>query len=189
MSGHSKWATIKRAKALQDSKKGKIFTKIVKELTTAARIGGGDPNGNPRLRLAIDFREEAPDLGFAAAEQIRAIFARHGATAKVSSIHVNGWFGNYDKLSMARHAARVLWREELDACRERYLFVGDSPNDEPMFAHFPYTVGVANVRQFAATMKHRPTYVTPSAGGAGFTELIDRLLELRSSARGPARPG
>lgn len=54
MSGHSKWATIKRAKAAQDAKKGKIFTKVVKELTTAARIGGGDPAGNPRLRLAID---------------------------------------------------------------------------------------------------------------------------------------
>lgn len=128
--------------------------------------------------LAIDFREEAPDLGFAAAERIRAIFARHGATAKVSSIHVNGWFGDYDKLSMVRHAARALWHEELDAERDRYLFVGDSPNDEPMFAYFPRTVGVANVRHFAASMAHRPTYVTPSEGGAGFTELVDRLLAL-----------
>src|SRR5512134_3884746 len=53
MSGHSKWATIKRKKGAIDAKKGKIFTKLVREITTAARIGGGDPNGNPRLRAAV----------------------------------------------------------------------------------------------------------------------------------------
>lgn len=54
MSGHSKWATIKRKKAVLDAKKGKIFTKLIKEITIAAREGGGDPAGNPRLRLAVD---------------------------------------------------------------------------------------------------------------------------------------
>jgi YebC/PmpR family DNA-binding regulatory protein len=54
MSGHSKWSTIKRKKAALDAKKGKIFTKLIKEITIAAREGGGDPDGNPRLRLAID---------------------------------------------------------------------------------------------------------------------------------------
>ncbi|QQS35813.1 MAG: YebC/PmpR family DNA-binding transcriptional regulator [Ignavibacteriales bacterium] len=54
MSGHSKWATTKRKKAVIDSKRGKIFTKMIKEITIAAREGGGDPNGNPRLRLAVD---------------------------------------------------------------------------------------------------------------------------------------
>jgi transcriptional/translational regulatory protein YebC/TACO1 len=51
MSGHSKWATIKRKKAVEDTKRGKAFTKIIKEITVAARLGGGDPAGNPRLRL------------------------------------------------------------------------------------------------------------------------------------------
>ncbi|NHQ59148.1 YebC/PmpR family DNA-binding transcriptional regulator [Chlorobium sp. BLA1] len=54
MSGHSKWATIKRKKAATDQKRGSLFTKLVKEITIAAKMGGGDPNGNPRLRLAID---------------------------------------------------------------------------------------------------------------------------------------
>lgn len=54
MSGHSKWATIKRKKGALDAKRGKLFTKLIKELTIAARQGGGDPNGNPRLRLAVD---------------------------------------------------------------------------------------------------------------------------------------
>jgi YebC/PmpR family DNA-binding regulatory protein len=54
MSGHSKWATIKRKKAATDAKRGKIFTRLIKEITIAARQGGGDPDGNPRLRLGID---------------------------------------------------------------------------------------------------------------------------------------
>ena len=53
MSGHSKWSTIKRKKGAADAKKGKIFTKLVREITTAARVGGGDPSANPRLRAAI----------------------------------------------------------------------------------------------------------------------------------------
>ena len=54
MSGHSKWATIKRKKAAIDAKRGKMFTRLIKEITIAARQGGGDPDGNPRLRLAVD---------------------------------------------------------------------------------------------------------------------------------------
>ncbi|MFA6170671.1 MAG: YebC/PmpR family DNA-binding transcriptional regulator [Candidatus Margulisiibacteriota bacterium] len=54
MSGHSKWATIKRSKAKTDSARGKVFTKIIREITTAAKTGGGDPDANPRLRLSID---------------------------------------------------------------------------------------------------------------------------------------
>ncbi|MBI5607127.1 MAG: YebC/PmpR family DNA-binding transcriptional regulator, partial [Deltaproteobacteria bacterium] len=53
MSGHSKWSTIKRKKGAADAKRGKVFSKIIKEVTIAARIGGGDPEGNPRLRAAI----------------------------------------------------------------------------------------------------------------------------------------
>ena len=53
MSGHSKWSTIKRKKGANDAKRGKMFTKLIKEITIAARTGGGDPIGNPRLRSAI----------------------------------------------------------------------------------------------------------------------------------------
>jgi len=59
MSGHSKWSTIKRKKAAADSKRGKIFTKLIKEITVAARQGGGDPDANPRLRLAVDNAKSA----------------------------------------------------------------------------------------------------------------------------------
>jgi YebC/PmpR family DNA-binding regulatory protein len=58
MSGHSKWATIKRKKAVTDARRGKIFTQIIKEITVAAKLGGSNPEGNPRLRLAIDKAKE-----------------------------------------------------------------------------------------------------------------------------------
>ena len=58
MSGHSRWANIKRVKGAADAKRGKVFTKLVKEITVSARIGGGNPSGNPRLRLAIETAKE-----------------------------------------------------------------------------------------------------------------------------------
>jgi YebC/PmpR family DNA-binding regulatory protein len=59
MAGHSKWANIKHRKAAADAKKGKVFTRLIKEITVAAKLGGGDPNINPRLRLAMDKAREA----------------------------------------------------------------------------------------------------------------------------------
>jgi transcriptional/translational regulatory protein YebC/TACO1 len=59
MSGHSKWSTIKRKKAAVDAKRGKIFTKLIKEITISARQGGGDVNANPSLRLAVDNAKSA----------------------------------------------------------------------------------------------------------------------------------
>ena len=102
-------------------------------------------------------------------------------TAKVSSIHVNGWFGVYDKLGMTKTLLRERFGVDLDAERDRYLFVGDSPNDAPMFAYFPLSVGVANVRRFAGRLEHAPAYVTASEGGAGFAELAARLLAARGA--------
>jgi hypothetical protein len=133
--------------------------------------------------LAIDFREEPPDLGFDAAERIRAVFERFGAHAKVSSIHVNGWFGDYDKLSMVRLFARERLASDLDAERERWTFVGDSPNDEPMFAFFPHACGVANVARFAGRLRHEPAYVAGREGGEGFAEIVARLLALRAQSK------
>jgi hydroxymethylpyrimidine pyrophosphatase-like HAD family hydrolase len=105
-----------------------------------------------------------------------------GMTAKVSSIHVNGWFGHYDKLSMTQLMMRERYQIELAQERERCLFVGDSPNDAPMFAYLPHTVGVANVRACAARMSALPAYVTPSRGGAGFAELAQALVMARAVA-------
>ena len=129
--------------------------------------------------LAIDYCEYVPRLPDAAADRIAALMRERGLTAKVSSIHVNGWLGRYDKLAMTRILMRETVGVDLDAARDRYVFVGDSPNDVPMFAHFPHAVGVANVREFAGRLTHEPAYVTAAPAGAGFCEVADCLLAAR----------
>src|SRR3546814_1510507 len=103
--------------------------------------------------LAIDFCEDVPALPPAAIEKILALFEAAGATAKVSSIHVNGWFGDWDKLAMTRVLFAERFGADLDAVRGQAVFAGDSPNDAPMFGYFPYSVGVANVRPFLARIE------------------------------------
>ena len=129
--------------------------------------------------LAIDWCEDVARLDDAAVDRIVAIMRAAGMTAKVSSIHVNGWFGAYDKLGMTRTLVRERFAEDLDAERDRYLFVGDSPNDAPLFEFFPLSVGVANVRRFASRLEHVPAYVTAAESGAGFAEVAARLLAAR----------
>ncbi len=106
--------------------------------------------------LAVDFREDVPPLSDADIQRIVAIFERHGAHAKVSSIHVNGWFGDYDKLTTSRAMMDELFGIDLATERAAYVFAGDSPNDAPMFGYFPNAVGVANVADFADRLEHRP---------------------------------
>jgi HAD superfamily hydrolase (TIGR01484 family) len=126
--------------------------------------------------LAIDFREDVPALPRAAVARIVEIMESEGLTAKVSSIHVNGWFGGYDKLSTTRLMLREDFGIDIDRERDTIVFAGDSPNDQPMFAFFPNAVGVANVREMADMMKDLPAWITPSAGSHGFAELAEALL-------------
>jgi HAD superfamily hydrolase (TIGR01484 family) len=126
--------------------------------------------------LAIDFREDVPPLPRAAVDRIVALMQAEGMTAKLSSIHVNGWFGAYDKLAMTRTLFAEAFGIDIDAERDRFVFAGDSPNDAPMFAFFPNAVGVANVREFAYRIATLPAYVTRAEAGAGFAELTEFLL-------------
>ena len=127
--------------------------------------------------LAIDFCEDVPALGLAGAERIAALMREAGMTAKISSIHVNGWFGDYDKLGMTRTFARERLGIELDPSGEGFAFAGDSPNDAPMFGFFRNSVGVANVRRYEALLAARPAFITRGEAGTGFAELVTRLLE------------
>jgi len=129
--------------------------------------------------LAIDFREDVKALPMESVQRIVEIMEEEGLTAKASSIHVNGWFGGYDKLSTARQMLREDFAIDVDAERERFVFAGDSPNDQPMFAFFPNAVGVANVREMESLMTKFPAWITPSPGAAGFAELAAALLEAR----------
>jgi HAD superfamily hydrolase (TIGR01484 family) len=129
--------------------------------------------------LAIDFREDVGELGREDVSRIVEIMQAEGLTAKVSSIHVNGWFGDYDKLSTTRAMMREDFGIDLDVDREDFVFVGDSPNDQPMFAYFPHAVGVANVLEMADLMRDFPAWITESAGAAGFAELAEALIPTR----------
>lgn len=140
--------------------------------------------------LAIDFCEDVAPLDAAAIKCIADCFIRAGATAKISSIHVNGWFGDYDKLAMSRRFFAETFSSELDRNRRQVLYAGDSPNDAPMFAFFPHSVGVANVLHFRDQLSHLPAWVTAGEGGDGFAELADFLLAARQiRATSPAPPG
>ena len=125
--------------------------------------------------LAIDWCEDVPRLPPEAVDRIQRLFEEAGATARISSIHVNGWFGAYDKLGMTRILMREAFGIDLDAAREEFVFVGDSPNDAPMFAFFEHSVGVANVARFAGRLDAEPKYVACAAAGAGFAELAERI--------------
>jgi HAD superfamily hydrolase (TIGR01484 family) len=126
--------------------------------------------------IAIDYCEDVPALPLATAERIAELMRARGLHAKVSSIHVNGWFGDYDKLSMTRTLFRDRLGMDLDRERGAVVYVGDSPNDAPMFDFFPNSVGVANVRRFADVLDKAPKFITSASSGAGFAELVEHLL-------------
>jgi HAD superfamily hydrolase (TIGR01484 family) len=125
--------------------------------------------------LAIDFCEDVKPLPTKKVEQIVEIFKKHKATAKVSSIHVNGWFGKYDKLSMCKEFMKKEFKINLSASNHLCAFIGDSPNDEPMFEFFENSFAVHNIINFLSTLKHKPEYVTPSNGAQGFVEFSQKI--------------
>ncbi len=127
--------------------------------------------------LAIDYCEDVPALPLEAAERIAVLMREAGLSAKVSSIHVNGWFGSYDKLTMCRTLLAERFGVDADADNRAWVFVGDSPNDAPMFGFFAHSVGVANVKRFGAQLVAAPKFVTQAAAGAGFAELAAHLLK------------
>ena len=126
--------------------------------------------------LAIDYCEDIDRLSDQDIDRIVKLFENAGAHAKISSIHVNGWFGDYDKLTMSRILFGEEFGKSLEEIKQQVIFTGDSPNDAPMFAYFPNSVGVANVKQFEGKMAHLPAWVTEKEGGYGFAEMVDILL-------------
>ena len=163
-------------RALRRARLGAIAERILAEVPGTA-IASDQPYRE--ADLAIDFCEDVPALPMASVLRIVAIMEAEGLTAKASSIHVNGWFGGYDKLSTSRLMLREEFGIDLDASRESIVFAGDSPNDQPMFGFFPHSVGVANVAAMASLMTTMPAWITPAESAQGFVQLADALLEAR----------
>jgi HAD superfamily hydrolase (TIGR01484 family) len=139
-----------------------------------ARIAADQPYRS--ADLAIDFAENTGPLPPTDIDRIVALMQAAGALAKISSIHVNGWFGDWDKLAMTRRLFREVYDIDLDRHRDAVIFIGDSPNDEPMFGYFPLSVAVANIRPYLPRLKSLPAYVTEAAAGDGFVEFAAMLL-------------
>jgi len=128
--------------------------------------------------IAID-HSEFTRLPQPAIDQVLRIMQSEGMRATVSSIHINGWYGEHDKWQGACWIVRELWGRDLADEVERWAYVGDSTNDQVMFARFTHSVGVANIRRFLAQLQHQPRYITPSERGAGFHEVAAALLAAR----------
>jgi HAD superfamily hydrolase (TIGR01484 family) len=130
--------------------------------------------------IAIDHAEFAR-LDAAAIERVVALMREEGMSATVSSIHINGWFGTHDKLSGARWMVQRLFGRTLDDERERWVYVGDSTNDQAMFGFFALSVGVANLRDFAAQLHTWPAYLAEGERGTGFAQVAQRVIDARSA--------
>jgi HAD superfamily hydrolase (TIGR01484 family) len=132
--------------------------------------------------IAIDFCEDVPRLPEGDIDGIVELLSARGCHVKVSDIHVNAWFGSFDKASMCQRAGReALGLDLLGRDRARAVYFGDSPNDAPLFAAFPLAIGVANVAELAHRMETLPAFVTRGRGCDGFIEGTERLLALRDA--------
>jgi HAD superfamily hydrolase (TIGR01484 family) len=130
--------------------------------------------------IAIDHSEFA-HLSAAQIDEVVAVMRTEGMNATVSSIHINGWFGDHTKLSGARWAVQRLLGRQVDSELAQWVYVGDSTNDQLMFGHFPISVGVANVQQFSAQLHTWPAYITQGERGAGFAEVAQAVLSARTA--------
>jgi HAD superfamily hydrolase (TIGR01484 family) len=149
-----------------------VLARIEREVPGAQR--STDSPGR-ETDIAIDHSEFA-HLELERIAQVVQIMQNEGMHATVSSIHINGWFGDHNKLQGARWITQQLFGRKLDAELDQWVFIGDSTNDQLMFEAFPHSVGVANIARFVPQLAHLPRYVTQGERGAGFAQFCDALL-------------
>lgn len=143
----------------------------------------------PGVALSRDSAGRETDLAFDYAEfdqhppetvqKVLALLQREGMQTTVSSIHIHGCFGDFNKWQGANWIVRELLGRDLAQELDRWVFVGDSGNDQAMFEHFTHSVGVANIARFVPQLTHLPRYVAQGERGAGFTEVARVILAAR----------
>ncbi len=161
--------------------KGQLFAIRDEILAKHPYLGIASDQPYREFDLAIDFREDVPPAPRAVVEDVVAIFHKHGAQAKVSSIHVNGWFGDFNKLKMTKLFLQEQFGINLEKATDKHqiIFIGDSPNDQPMFEFFPESAGVANISEFWEQLDFKPCYICKQPGGLGFAEFAQTILTNR----------
>jgi HAD superfamily hydrolase (TIGR01484 family) len=164
------------ARASNTARMAQVAARVLTEVpgVEITRDGGGRETD-----LAFDYAEHA-QLTPAKVQQVLDVLHRAGMHTTVSSIHIHGCFGDFNKWMGACWIAQALLGRDLPAELDRWVFVGDSGNDQAMFKHFTHSVGVANIARFADQLTHLPTYVTPSERGAGFSEVARAILEAQA---------
>jgi HAD superfamily hydrolase (TIGR01484 family) len=135
--------------------------------------------------LAIDYAQDA-QLSNDEVHTITSLLQAQGMTVRISSIHINAWLGSYDKPEAAHRVARACLGVDLATCIHRWVYVGDSRNDEGMFAQFPLSIGVANIAAVVAHLQHAPAYITQASHGQGFEEVAHALLRARQGLAMPS---
>lgn len=129
--------------------------------------------------VAFDHGSEPPYLDAVQIAKVVEICNEMGAGTAVSSIHVNAWFGSYDKYRGTKaFFTDVLGLDETTMVTQS-CYCGDAPNDQVMFSHFPLSFGVGNIRKHAKRMQVLPPYASVGQGGAGFAEIVHELLRKR----------
>lgn len=128
------------------------------------------------IDLAIDYCEDIPRLSPEQIKKILDLFHSAGAQAKLSSIHINGWFGDHDKSSMCFRFLKNEFHVTQSEAQELCAFVGDSPNDEPLFRDFKMSFAVANLKNFLDKLEFLPAYISEGRGGQGFVEISKALI-------------
>lgn len=160
-------------RAVQYARMQQVLERIEGEVPGARRA---TDSAGRECDIAID-HSEFTHLPQAAIDAVVQRMRAEGMHATVSSIHINGWYGDHDKLAGARWIVRELFGRRLDEEIGRWVYVGDSTNDQKMFEAFHHSVGVANVTRFVPQLVHRPRYVTRAERGAGFAEVARAVLQ------------
>jgi hypothetical protein len=170
-----RWIQDDATRARHAARLNSVAARILREVpgATLARDSAGRVTD-----IAIDHAEHAR-LDAAAVERVVAIMRAEGMQATVSSIHVNGWYGAHDKWVGACWIVHTLWGRRLEDEAARWIYVGDSANDQPMFRRFEHAVGVANLMLVADRIDDGPRWITDGERGAGFAEVARALLAHR----------
>lgn len=157
--------------------KDQKFEAIKKQVfETVPGVGIASDQFTRMFDLAIDFAEDVAPLSDEDIQKIVTAFKDNGATAKVSNIHVNGWYGRHDKLSACKTFCERHLKSSFESLIESIAFIGDSPNDEPMFEGFKFSFAVQNIEEFRDQLNTLPAFVTSKPEGAGFVEFAEALL-------------
>ncbi|RED53896.1 HAD-IIB family hydrolase [Aestuariispira insulae] len=168
----------------QSANQGKILETAFEILAQCPSLQLAKDQSFRLADVAIDYNQDVSRAPQEEVDFALGAFRRAGINAKASSIHINAWIGDFNKAKAARKLLGDKFGLQEQAMHEMVLYAGDAPNDEPMFAFFPNSVGMANIRPHWNSLSHHPAFVTEAESGLGFVEMADALLTAQTEQEG-----